>query len=534
MTLTDPFSCLLLTAILVPFSVGVMLLFSTRLNPAFLRLISTIGFGWPLVAGLLLFYQFDPSLAGGYNFELRLPTGLEMVGIYLHLGLNGVSMPLFLMAGLVGFAAGWYAMHAGAERLHLYLSLLLIMLSGLMGTFASIDIFFFYFFHEFALIPTFIMIVIWGGAGKHATAMEMTIYLTLGALISLTGLVALYVQSDMESFSLIELREYLTANPLDDTIQKNIFALLLLGFGILVSLFPFHSWAPKGYATAPTGAAMLHAGVLKKFGLYGLLQIAFPLLNEGATHWFSWIVWLALGNIILIGLVTIAQKDVKMMLGYSSVMHMGYAFLGIATFSVVGAGGTLLLMIAHGLSVALLLMLSTCIYHRSQTFDMTAMGGLATRTPVLAAFFIAGILASIGLPGFGNFWGEFTIFVSLAKTEMTRWIVAPAALGIIISAIYGLRAVANIFYGPPTGNFAERLKGDDIVDLKSFERFAALVLIAALLTLGLYPRLFSDNANLELLQTSGYSSKESLPITKINTNESLPREFKTQNEVVHK
>ena len=533
MTLTDPLSFLLLTAILVPFCIGAVLLFGARFQPTLLRLISFIGFGWPLAVGALLFCQFDPSLAGGYNFEMRLPTGLEMVGIYLHLGLNGVSMPLFLLAGLVGFAAGWYAMFSIAERLYLYLSLLLFMLSGLMGTFAAVDIFFFYFFHEFALIPTFIMIVIWGGVGKHATAMEMTVYLTLGALISLLGLIALYVQSDMQSFSLIELREHLAAYPLEETIQKNVFALLLLGFGILVSLFPFHSWAPKGYATAPTGAAMLHAGVLKKFGLYGLLQIAFPLLPEGATHWFPWIIWLALGNIILIGLITIAQKDVKMMLGYSSVMHMGYAFLGIATFSVVGAGGTLLLMIAHGLSVALLLMLSTCIYHRSQTFDMSAMGGLATRTPVLAAFFIAGIFASIGLPGFGNFWGEFIIFVSLAQTEMTRWIVAPAALGIIISAIYGLRAVANIFYGQPTENFAERLKSDDIVDLKRFERFSALVLITALLAVGIYPRLLSDNANLELLQTSNYSSTGSLSLTQINKNEPLQYEFKTKNEAIH-
>ena len=134
------------------------------------------------------------------------------------------------------------------------------------------------------------------------------------------------------------------------------------------------------------------------------------------------------------------------MLGYSSVMHMGYAFLGIATFSVVGIGGALLMMVAHGLSVALLFMLSTCIYHRSQTFDMQHMGGLATRVPVLCAFFVAATMASIGLPGFGNFVGEFTIFAALGESDATRWVLLPAAVGIILSAIYGLRAVANIFY----------------------------------------------------------------------------------------
>jgi NADH-quinone oxidoreductase subunit M len=448
-------------------------------------------------------------LLGGYNFELILPTGLESIGINLHLGLNGISMPLFLLAGVVGLAAGYYSMHANAERLHLYVALLLFMLSGLVGTFASVDVFFFYFFHEFALIPTFIMIGIWGGEGRRGAAIEMTIYLTLGALISLLGLIALYAQTGADTFSLPVLRDYLVAQPLSETVQSNIFALLLFGFGILVSLFPFHSWAPKGYAVAPTGAAMLHAGVLKKFGLYGLLQIAAPLLPMGAAHWFPWIVWLALGNILIIGLVTMAQKDLKMMLGYSSVMHMGYAFLGIATFSIVGVGGALLMMVAHGLSVALLFMLATCIYHRSQTFNMKEIGGLATKAPVLAAFFVAGTMASIGLPGFANFWGEFTIFAALAETEMTRWIVAPAAIGIIISAIYGLRAVANVFFGKPTAKFADRLNSGEIVDLKSFEKLPACILVAALLFVGLYPRLLSDRANEELAGL--YESKHALP-----------------------
>ena len=505
----DTNSLILLAAILVPLVTGVIALLGARLNTSALRSISALGFGIPLIIGIYLFCNFDASLVGEYNFELRAPTGLESIGIYLHLGLNAISLPLFLLAGVVGLAAGMYAMNSKAERLNLYLALLLFMLGGLMGTFASVDVFFFYFFHEFALIPTFIMIGMWGGAGRRGAAIEMTIYLTVGALLSLLGLIALYVTSGVDSFSLLELRNYLSAQPLSETVQSNIFALLLFGFGILVSLFPFHSWAPKGYAVAPSGAAMLHAGVLKKFGLYGLLQIAYPLLPAGGEHWFQLIVWLALGNILFIGLVTIAQKDLKMMLGYSSVMHMGYAFLGLATFSVVGVGGALLMMVAHGLSVALLFMLATCIYHRSQTFDMSAMGGLATKAPVLAAFFVAGTMASIGLPGFGNFWGEFTIFAALAETEQTRWLVAPAAIGIIISAIYGLRAVANIFFGQPKEAFAAQLESDTIVDMKLSEKVPALILVVALVITGLFPRLLSDNANSELANM--YPVQDTLP-----------------------
>ena len=522
-------SFFLLVSILVPILAGLVLLCSSRFSVNSMRALSVFGFGCPLMVGIMLYGLFDPSLAGGYNFELRLPTGLESIGIYLHLGLNGISMPLFLLAGMVGLAAGLYAMNSKAERLHLYLALLLFMLGGLMGTFASIDVFFFYFFHEFALIPTFLMIGIWGGAGRRIAAIEMTIYLTLGALLSLLGLIALYVQSGVDSFSLLELRNYLSAHPLTETVQNNIFALLLFGFGILVSLFPFHSWAPKGYAVAPTGAAMLHAGVLKKFGLYGLLQIAAPLLPSGAEHWFPWIFWLALGNIILIGLVTMAQKDLKMMLGYSSVMHMGYAFLGIACFSVAGAGGALLIMVAHGLSVALLFMLSTCVYHRSQTFDLSSMGGLATKAPVLAGFFVAATMASIGLPGFGNFWGEFTIFVALAETGMTKWIVVPAAIGIVISAIYGLRAVSNIFFGQAKESFKVRLESGEITDLQSFEKLPACILIGGLLLTGIFPRIFSDDANREL--TVLYLQEQSnLPIIESSN---LPSRADAPKEVTH-
>ena len=522
-------SLFLLVSILVPILAGLVLLCSSRFSVNSMRALSVFGFGCPLMVGIMLYGLFDPSLAGEYNFELRLPTGLESIGIYLHLGLNGISMPLFLLAGMVGLAAGLYAMNSKAERLHLYLALLLFMLGGLMGTFASIDVFFFYFFHEFALIPTFLMIGIWGRAGRRIAAIEMTIYLTLGALLSLLGLIALYVQSGVDSFSLLELRNYLSAHPLTETVQNNIFALLLFGFGILVSLFPFHSWAPKGYAVAPTGAAMLHAGVLKKFGLYGLLQIAAPLLPSGAEHWFPWIVWLALGNIILIGLVTMAQKDLKMMLGYSSVMHMGYAFLGIACFSVAGAGGALLMMVAHGLSVALLFMLSTCVYHRSQTFDLSSMGGLATKAPVLAGFFVAATMASIGLPGFGNFWGEFTIFVALAETGMTKWIVVPAAIGIVISAIYGLRAVSNIFFGHAKESFKVRLESGEITDLQSFEKLPACILIGGLLLTGIFPRIVSDDANREL--TVLYLQEQSnLPVIESSN---LPSQADAPKEVIH-
>jgi NADH-quinone oxidoreductase subunit M len=430
------------------------------------------------------------------------------MGIHLTMGLNGVSLPLFVLAGIVGLAAGLYALQSGAERLKIYLLLLLVMESGLLGAFASIDIFFFYFFHELALIPTFIMVGVWGTRSESENryaAMKMAIYLTVGAMLSLIGLIAIYQKSGVESFDLINLRTVLAGSPMRVSVQRNIFGLLLFGFGILVSLWPFHTWAPLGYGAAPSSAAMLHAGVLKKFGLYGLIQIALPLLPAGGTApvciplpwlpdihttWTSLLCWLALGTVLVIGLVTMAQRDLKQMVGYSSVMHMGYAFLGIASLSVLGAGGVVMLMVGHGLSVALLFMLSTSIHHRTQTFDLTEMGGLARHAPVLAALFTAATLASIGLPGFANFWGELAIFVAVWR--FSPWLAVGAVAGIVISAIYGLRAAARVFFGQPTPAFEKVAAAQPLADLGWSERLPAIILLAMLLFVGFWPRSISD------------------------------------------
>jgi NADH-quinone oxidoreductase subunit M len=239
---------------------------------------------------------------------------------------------------------------------------------------------------------------------------------------------------------------------------------------------------------------MLHAGVLKKFGVYGLIQVALPLLPDGLAYWAHPLAWLAvIGNVLIVGLITIAQRDLKQMIGYSSVMHMGYAFLGIAAGGIIGPGGVVFLMVAHGLSVALLFLLATAIYHRTQTFAMDEMGGLAQKTPVLAAFFVAATLASIGLPGFANFWGELAIFVALWK--FSPLITALAVAGVVISAVYGLRSAARVFFGPSTAGLAMVTAAHPPVDITWKERFPALILLAALLFIGFWPKSLTTPIN---------------------------------------
>ena len=513
----DTFQTLLLGSVLVPSIASLGILFFLLNDKKMAKKVAYLAFGFPCIAGIILFFNFDPNHTG-YAFEILYDRmGLQSLGITFHLGLNGVSAPLFAMAGFVGLAAALVAIQSDTDRLPLYLSMLAFMQSGLMGLFASIDLLFYYLFHEFALIPTFLMIGLWGGRDRRTIALEITIYLTLGALISLGGLVALNVMLDAPKFDFPNLSAAILADGLGIETQKKIFGLLLFGFGILVALFPFHSWAPRGYEAAPTSVSMLHAGVLKKFGLYGLVQIALPLLPAGGLSWGPYILWLALGNILIVGAITVAQNNLKSMIGNGSVMHMGYCFLGLGVCSSLGASATIMLMCAHGLSVSLMFLVANNINQRTNTLEMNEMGGLAAKTPLLACFFAAATFATIGLPGFGNFWGEFAIFLSLGGygldgsgeiTEKHLFLVL-AALGIIISAIFGLRAMARIFFGEQSEELSAHEKNSKINDLSLGETIPAVLILLPLMFIGLWPKGISEGIDTsitkryELLEKGG-------------------------------
>ncbi len=510
---------LLQWSILVPLVLAAGLLLGQSWLPR--RLVNglvSVAIGLPLIAALVLWAVFDGSPVvdgfaflwareGGYGVDLGLGN---LLGVRLAFGLNGISLPLFVLAAVVGAAAGWHGLRTAPEdRRTLFLGLLMLMHGGLLGVFGSIDLFFFYVFHELALIPTFLMVGIWGRAGRRMVAVELTVYLTVGAMLSLVGLIALYNGAGgWGGFNLLALRSYLGAVPLETVLQENVFGLLLLGFGVLVSLFPFHSWAPRAYATAPTVNAMLHAGVLKKFGVYGLVQVAAVLVPSGLAPWRDWLVWLALGNVVLMGLATVAQTDLRRMVAYSSVMHMGYIFLGIAVFDVAGLGGAVVLMMAHGLSVAAMLLMGDYVESRAGTLEMSRLGGLAAKAPVLAGLFIAVTFAGIGLPGFANFWGEFVVFVGLGR-ELS-WAVAPAAVGIVLSAVYGLRAVARVFLGQPSAGFRPVFDSGKVYDLSLGEKVPVLVLVGILMLVGFWPRSISDGIDRALGDSLAASAGNSL------------------------
>jgi len=440
--------------------------------------------------------NFNASQEGGMQFASS-RTLLEMPGfpkLSLAFGLDGISLVLVLLSGLVLVAAVFLAPEEseirGSSRLY-YLSLLLIG-GGAIGAFAATDLFFLYAFHELALIPTFLMIGIFGhGEGRVRTAWTITIFLGVGSLVLLVGLILAVGALGGTTFDVASLTALAKGSPIGESTQGWIFLLLFLGFGILVSLFPFHSWAAPAYAEAPAPVAMLHAGVLKKFGLYGLIRIAMPLAPAGADKWLNLVLVLLLGNILYIGLVTIAQKRLDRMLGYSSVMHMGYAFLGIAAGNVIGVSGAVLLMFAHGLSIALLFGLAGWMRDRFGFLDIDKFGGIAKPLPRLGLLFGFAAFASIGLPGFANFAAEVEIFFGAFSGEESsmswiRWATIGALWGVVISAVYMLRAYRSIFMGP---------KPDKLVapaDLSWAARLSFLLLLVALLAVGFAPELLNQ------------------------------------------
>jgi NADH-quinone oxidoreductase subunit M len=441
-----------------------------------------------LIVALALFIEFDRT-ATGFQFVSSFVVSTDW-GIHFAFGVDGLSLLMLLLAALVTAAAIWFTDKIDNYENSFYACLLLIS-AGAIGAFASIDLFFFYAFHELALIPTFLLIGIWGTGNRVRAAWKITIYLTVGSFVLLIGLILLYqsLPAASRSFDFRALQSVIAGQGIADEAQRHIYLLLLLGFGILISLFPFHSWAPEAYASAPPPAAMLHAGVLKKFGLYGLLRLAIPMLPDGAHYWTQLLVILLLGNIIYIGLVTIAQKQLDWMLGYSSVMHMGYVFLGIASANAIGTTGAATLIFAHGLSIALLIAMAGEVRARTGTLSFNELGGLAKVMPFAGLAFGFAAFAAIGLPGFANFASEIMIFFGAFRHgwEMQGFhlfqIATVLALwGVVISTVYMLRAYRATFMGTMPERWAK------VVDLGRGLRIPVAILIAGLISVGFFPQ----------------------------------------------
>lgn len=449
-----------------------------------------------LVAGLLVqYHQNHPE--GGYAYQAAFVV-LDAPQIRFAVGADGLSLVMALLTTLVTAAAAWSTV--GKDRLY-YVSILLIS-AGALGAFLSTDIFFIYAFHELALIPTFLMLAFYGYGERKAVAWKITLYLGAASLVLLAGLAGLVWMCSPGgslTFDLLALQPITKESTMPLWWSQGTFLTLLIGFGALVSLFPFHTWAAPAYAAAPTPIAMMHAGVLKKFGLYGLIRLALPLLPEAAnTAWIqNLLLWLIIGNVLVIGFVTINQRRLDDMLANSSVMHMGYIFLGIAAGNALALNGAILLMFAHGISIALLFMLCGKIRNQVGTLEFDRLGGLAGTAPFISVVFGISAFASIGLPGLANFAGEVLVFLGAFHEyrpnqgiTMLQGTTIACLWGVVISAVYMLRAYRQIFFGKAS-------TGLYVSDPNMVQKAPMIVLTVVLFAVGCQPGLI-----LRLIETS--------------------------------
>ncbi|NQX02768.1 NADH-quinone oxidoreductase subunit M [bacterium] len=471
---------MLLLLVFLPIAAFIAILFGA---PARLTAVAATALNFAL--GFVAAFSWQNSI---WSFSVPV---LEKPALNLAFGFtDGMSVIMVLLSVIITLAAVLSGKAPeGKEKLYFGSSLLIS--GGALGAFAATDLFFFFAFHELALIPTFLMIGMLGRGDRREAAWKITIYLGLGSIVLLAGLV--WLANLTGTYDMVKMVQ--AAGTIDPAAQKGIAALLLIGFGTLVSLFPFHSWAAPAYASAPAPVSMLHAGVLKKFGLYGLLRLAIPLVPEGLQFWLTPLLVLLLGNILWVGWVTISQKRLDLMLGNSSVMHMGYIFLAIAALiafpeNPLARSAAIVLMFAHGVSIALLFGLADRIERNTGSLDLQDLGGLAKSAPGLAFLFGIAAMASIGLPGLANFSGEILVFLSAFKGYNGSTGLGPVQItcilsiwGVVISAVYMLRAYRNIFQGPSVKIT------ESAADLTLADRIPATLLVVALFAVGLYPNL---------------------------------------------
>jgi NADH-quinone oxidoreductase subunit M len=474
---------MLTNLLLIPFLGALLILIIPGNFRVILRGIAILTSSIQVLKAISIFAAFQTGIAG-LQFEENAPW-IPAAGFNYHLGVDGLNIGLVLMTSLVSLAAVLVSSDVERQSKLFYLLLLLIS-GGATGAFLSQDLYFLYFFNELALVPTFIMMGVWGrGEHKAYATYQMAIYLTLGAIVALIGLVTLHGVSGANSLDAATLKLWLAGKPLSSSAQEVVFPLLLFGFGTLVGLWPFHSWAAPGYAAAPTATAMLHAGVLKKVGLYALIRVALPLMPHGAAVWLPILSTLCLGNILYCGWVAMRQRDLALLLGNSSLAHMGFCFLGLASLSVVGITGVVVIMVAHGLLAGLSYAVLGYLSKTVGTTNMDKMGGILKNAPFIGTIGIMAFMAGCGLPGFANFPGEIGVMFGAWKTM--PWLVVIAAWGgLIIGGVYMLRAIRDIFHGPlQAQNAGVRDAGGSLEGY--WRRVPYLLLVSALIFFGVSP-----------------------------------------------
>ena len=477
----ETFDRYILTLILAAPIVGAAILVFTpgyRSQPA--KWVSAVVAVATLALTIYVFLAYDHN-AGGYQFQRQYPW-LDSLGITLHLGVDGISVPMVLLTGVVMFTAVLVSWNVN-KRTKDFFILLMVLVAGVFGLFMSLDLFFLFFFYELAVLPMYLLIGVWGSSTDFKTfirtkeygAMKLVLYLVAGSVLVWVALLAIFVEANLGTFNILRLDDA----EFSQNFQRLFFPLIMVGFGVLAGLWPFHTWSPDGHVAAPTAVSMLHAGVLMKLGAYGIIRVGMTLLPSGASDWMPLLLVLGIINVIYGAVSALSQRDLKYVVGYSSISHMGYVLLGLATLKPLGVSGAVLQMFSHGIMTALFFAMVGVIYDRTHNRDISALEGLSKRMGVTAAFFAVAALASLGLPGLSGFVAELLVFIGAFQTNILVGILG--VVGAAITAVYILRLLAKVFFGPISQQWAS------LRDATRLEGVSTAVLVGFLLLVGLMP-----------------------------------------------
>lgn len=438
-----------------------------------IKLIALASASLSMFLSIFVFFAYDLA-AGGMQFQEQVQW-VPSLGISYHLGVDGISLPLLLLTGVIIFC-GVLISWAKDHRIREFFAFLLILVTGVFGVFVALDLFLLFFFYELAVFPMYLLIGVWGWPKtREYAAMKLTLYLLMGSVFALIGILAIYFQAGLGTFNILELAEVSFA----PGFQYTFFLPVFIGFGILAGLWPFHTWSPDGHVAAPTAVSMLHAGVLMKVGAYSALRVGMFLLPDGAQRWLPWVVVLTAVNVVYGAMVAFAQKDFKYVIGYSSVSHMGYVSMGFATMTVIGLSGASLQMFSHGIMTGLFFAVVGLIYRRTHTRQIPELGGLAHRLPFVALTFIIGGMASMGMPGLSGFVAEFQVLTGTWETYPAIAIIS--LLGIVITAAYVMKISYTVFFGDLKDSY------EDMSPISLLEKTALFMMAAILIIVGIFP-----------------------------------------------